>query len=128
MSNDSGMTMEWLAPVVTGVIGLAGIAGTYKAAAAQRKFQIDAIRLQQQYDWAKIEVAKREAAYLEYMVALKGTVVAIMGRAKAKGHYKFTDPLDKQTCEKMLIAARRPREEAWERLRAQVDRPVVDAA
>ncbi|WP_433383653.1 hypothetical protein ACQPZX_21940 [Actinoplanes sp. CA-142083] len=122
------MAMEWLAPVVTGVIGLGGIAGTYAAAAAQRRFQIDSIKQQQRYDWAKTEAAKREEAYLTYAEALKETVVIVMGRARDKGDFKYTDRLDRETCVRRLADARLPRERAWERLSLQSESHVREAA
>ena len=66
------MAMEWLPSVVTGVIGLSGIAGTYAAAAAQRRFQIDAIKLQQDFDWAKTKAVKRGDVSAEHGIAGSG--------------------------------------------------------
>ncbi|MEV6306577.1 hypothetical protein AB0M02_44735 [Actinoplanes sp. NPDC051861] len=128
MSDHVAMAMEWMAPVVTGVVGLGGMACTYAVAAAQRKSQLESLKLQLKVAWAKDVVINRDKAYIEYVEALKIPVIAAMGRAKANGDFDWNEPLDKPAALEMLKEARTKREQAWERFRFYLDKPVVDAA
>jgi hypothetical protein len=63
------MAWDWVSPLVTGLIGVAGIAGTYFGAAVQRRGQLDAITVEQEHARRERYRGEKREAFLRFLEA-----------------------------------------------------------
>lgn len=78
------MAQEWIAPIITGLVGVAGIAGTGFAAYVQRRAQVEVTTAQQTYETrVRREADKREAyeRFLDAHDSLHSRVVQLLDEA-----------------------------------------------
>ncbi|GAA2186136.1 hypothetical protein [Micromonospora lupini] len=65
-----GMAWEWIAPVVTGVVGVAGIAGSVWTAASARRSQSEVLRRQHDGESRRQHQQDKQALYIKILTEL----------------------------------------------------------
>jgi hypothetical protein len=67
MKQDDAVAWEWLTPVVTGVVGVAGIIGSVWTAESGRRSQADALRRQAEGEGVRSYRAKKRALFAKVL-------------------------------------------------------------
>ncbi|MFJ6195767.1 hypothetical protein [Micromonospora sp. NPDC092111] len=67
---DGGMAWDWLAPVVTGVVGVVGIAGSVWTAASARRSQAEVLRDQVEAESRRAYLADKRVTYARLLSEL----------------------------------------------------------
>ncbi|MEU8255886.1 hypothetical protein AB0C06_16695 [Micromonospora inaquosa] len=81
------MAWEWLGPVATGVVGIAGIAGSGWAAVAGQRSQVELVRHQLDGEAKRQHHAERQALFIRVMNELTALMnLAIRKRAREGGN------------------------------------------
>lgn len=87
------MGFDWLAPVATGTVGIAGMAATLFATFAQRRAQADLASLQRSHQQIDVTHSQKKTAYLQLLAAISEAENQL-SNARRQGQIKRKDNID----------------------------------